>query len=375
MVKKTTCAVLLAGIMLLQACSDKKNTESHQDHFPVTRVIRVDTSTYTDYVTEIHALQNVDIRARVSGYLEKIHVDEGASVHEGQLLFSINNKEYAEELAKARALYKSAVAEANAAELELSNVMQLADKKIISAAEVLLAKNKLESQKAKMEEALAEQTHAQLRFSNTEIRAPFTGVINRIPHRIGSLIDEGTLLTSISQNDEVYAYFDVSEKEYLAYARNLKKDSAESRLVSLILADGSEHPCKGRIETIEGVIDAGTGNIAFRAKFKNPDRIIKHGASGKIRLRKAYDDVLVVPQKSTFEIQDKLYVFVVDDNNTVQMRNIEARYRMPHLFIVNKGVSENERIIYEGVQNLRAGMTVNPKPLAMRQIIKELALR
>lgn len=365
----------MACVLFLHACGSKEDPGAGHDQFPVTKVIRVDTSTYTDYVTEIHALQHVDIRARVSGYLEKIHVDEGAVVQEGQLLFSINNREYAEELAKAKALYKSALAEMNGAELELRNVMQLADKKIISATEAELAKNKVESQKAKMEEALAQQAHAQLRLSSTEIRAPYNGVINRIPHRIGSLIDEGTLLTSISQDDEIFAYFDVSEKEYLTYARNLKKDSAASKQVALILADGNEHPFKGRIETIEGVIDANTGNIAFRARFKNPDKIIKHGASGKVRLRKHYEDVLVVPQKSTFEIQDKLYVFVVNKDSSVQMRLIEARYRMPHLFIVQKGVGENEQIIYEGVQNLRDGMSVHPQIIGMRQIIKELAAR
>lgn len=369
---KTILIAFTGGVLCFAAaCNTNIKTET-PEHFPVTAVIKVDTSIYTDYVTEIHALQNVEIRARVTGYLEKIHVDEGAHVRQNQLLFSINNKEYAEEYAKTKAIYKSALAEVKGAELELKNVMLLAEKKIVSGTEIELAKNKLEAQKARMEEAQANQVHAQLRLSNTEIRAPFSGIINRIPGKIGSLIEEGTLLTSISDIDDVFAYFDVSEKEYLAYARSLQKDKDQSRIVSLILADGKEHPYPGKIETIEGIIDAGTGNIAFRARFKNPEGIIRHGASGKVRLRKTYEDVLIVPQKSTFEIQDKLYVYVVDTNNTIQARNIETRFRLPHLFIVNKGLAEGEKIIYEGIQNVRAGMTVVPDPLSMGSIIKQL---
>lgn len=367
-----TLSILALSLITLSSCNSDKAQKEQQELFPVTAAIKIDTSSYTEYVTEIHALQNVEIRARVKGYLEKFHIDEGMYVKEGQLLFTINNKEYIEELSKAKAMYKSAIAQVSAAELEVKNVLQLADKKIVSSTEVEVAKNKLESQKANLEEALAHQAHAKLKLENTEIRAPFNGIINRIPHKIGSLIDEGTLLTSISENDEIYAYFDVSEKEYLNYARNIKNDSVDSKVVSLILADGHEHNYKGKIETIEGEIDESTGNIAFRARFKNPDKIIKHGASGKIRLKKKYDQAIVIPQKSTFEIQDKLYVYVVDNNNTLTVRNIETKYRLPHLFIVSNGLKEGEKIIYEGIQNVKNGMTLRPDFISMRTIIKQL---
>lgn len=363
-------ALVALWALALGACENSKPAEVQPESFPVTSIMLTDTSTFTDYVTEIHATQNVEIRARVAGYLEKIHVDEGAHVREGQLLFSINNREYAEELAKAKALFKSSVVEVDAAELELKNVLQLAEKKIVSNTEVSVARNKLDSQKAKMDEAQAHQAYVQIKLSNTEIRAPFDGTINRIPHKIGSLIDEGTLLTSISEYEEVYAYFDVSEKEYLRYARSLQSDSVESKIVTLLLADGNEHPHKGVIETVEGIIDESTGNIAFRAKFKNPDKIIKHGASGRVRLRKKFDDVLLVPQKSTFEIQDKQYVYVVDNNNRVQIRAIESIARLPHFFIVNKGLESGERIVFEGIQNIRADMIIRPEETSMPEIIK-----
>ncbi len=373
--KTNTLAFTALCAIVLSACENNNHSNQNTESFPVTTVIKIDTSTFTDYVSEIHAIQNVEIRARVAGYLEKNFVDEGAQVKEGQILFSINNREYAEELAKAKALFKSAVADVDAAELEFKNVLQLAEKKIVSSTEVALAKNKLEAQKAKMDETQAHQAYVQIKLSNTEIKAPFDGIINRIPHKIGSLIDEGTLLTSISEYDEVYAYFDVSEKEYLNYARNLKSDSVESKVVTLILADGSEHYYKGKIETVEGIIDESTGNIAFRAKFPNPDKLVKHGASGRVRLRKKFNNVLVIPQKSTFEIQDKLYVYVVDKNNKIQIRNIDYVARLPHLFLVNKGIENGERIVFEGIQNVKADMLIKPEEKNMRQIIKELSVK
>lgn len=371
--KTSQLIITIISAVIFSACNPNQPTNQNIDSFPVTSVIKIDTSTTTDYVSEIHAIQNVEIRARVDGYLEKIHIDEGAHVKEGQLLFTINNREYIEELAKAKALYKSTVAEVDAAELEVNNVLQLSEKKIVSTTEVAVAKNKLEEQKAKMEEALAHQAYVQIKLSNTEIKAPFNGIINRIPHKIGSLIEEGTLLTTISEYDEIYAYFDVSEKEYLNYVKTVKTDSVASRIVSLILADGSEHIYLGKIETVDGIIDEKTGNIAFRAKFPNPEKLIKHGASGRVRLRKKYNNALVIPQKSTFEIQDKLYVYVIDTNNKIQLRNIEYKARLSHLFIVSNGIKEGEKILFEGIQNVKVDLVIKPEIKEMRQIIKSLA--
>lgn len=370
-----TAALLLFSAGVISACGNKEKINDVPENYPVVTIEAIDTSTNKDYVTEIHAIQNIEIRARVSGYLEKIFIDEGAHVREGQVLFSINNREYIEELAKAKAVYRSTVADIDAAELEYKNVLQLQDKNIVSPTEVALAKNKLEAQKAKMEEALAHQAYVQIKLSNTEIKAPFSGIINRIPHKIGSLIDEGTLLTSLSEYHEVYAYFDVSEKEYLNYARNLKADSVESKVVTLVLADGTEHAFKGKIETVEGVIDESTGNIAFRAKFPNPDKLIKHGASGIVRLRKKFNQVLVVPQKSTFEIQDKIYVYLVDATNKISIRNITTTARLPHLYILSQGLNAGEKIVYEGIQNLRTDMTIVPEKRSLKEVIKELSAK
>jgi membrane fusion protein (multidrug efflux system) len=365
----------LSVLMLVSACTsdDSKKEAKEMEKFPVTSPISIDTTLPIDYVAEINAVQNVEIRARIKGYLDNIYIDEGKYVKQGQLLFTINNPEINENIVKATAVLKSAVTELKATELALKNVKQLVEKNVISNTELEMAKNKVDLAKAKVEEAQANETFAKIQSTYTQVKAPFSGIVNRIPNKTGSLIEDGTLLTSISKNDEVFAYFDVSEKEYLNYANNLKTNTEQSKNVTLILANGEEHPFKGMIETTEGEIEQSTGNIAFRARFSNPDKILKHGASGKVRLLRKYKNALIIPQKATFEIQDKMYVYVIDKSNRVKTKPITTNSRMPHFYIVESGLSPDDKIIYEGIQNIKDGMTVDPQFVEMNEISKEFA--
>ncbi len=366
--------ITLSMLILASSCStdDGQKQAQETEKFPVTSPIAIDTTLPIDYVAEINAVQNVEIRARVKGYLDHIYIDEGKYVKQGQLLFTINNPELNENIAKASAALKSTITELKATELELKNVRHLVDKNVVSNTELEMAKNKVDLAKAKVEEAQANETFAKIQLSYTQVKAPFSGIVNRIPNKTGSLIEDGTLLTSISKNDEVFAYFDVSEKEYLNYANGLKADQEQSKNVTLILANGEEHPFKGRIETTEGEIEQSTGNIAFRARFSNPDKILKHGASGKVRLLRKYKKALIIPQKATFEIQDKMYVYVIDKSNKVKIKPITTNSRMPHFYIIDSGLSPDDKIIYEGIQNIKDGMTVEPQFVEMNEISKDL---
>ncbi|MCU0324358.1 MAG: efflux RND transporter periplasmic adaptor subunit [Spirosomaceae bacterium] len=370
---------LLIGILaatVMASCTKEENQQKQvAENFPVTSPIVIDTSLHTDYVAEIHAVQNVEIRARVKGFLEAIHIDEGKYVAQGQLLFSISNSLLKEQLAQATATLKSTQAELKAAELEMANIKRLVEKNVVSTTEFEAAKNKVEIMAAKVEQARAEESAAKIHLTYSQIKAPFSGIVNRIPNKIGSLIEDGTLLTSISKNDEVFAYFDVSEKEYLNFMTNMKADNQFQNNLSLILANGEEHPFKGKIETTEAEIEQGTGNIAFRARFANPQKILKHGASGKVRLLKKHNDALVIPQKATFEIQDRIYVYVLDNKNRVKSKAITVNNRMSHFYIVDAGLSPDDRIIYEGIQNVKDGMIVNPQFMQMNAIKTELAAR
>lgn len=358
------------ALAALVACQSEQKKELIEE-FPITTAALIDTNAFVDYVAEIKSVQNIEIRAKLTAYLEKIHVDEGAHVKEGQLLFSIDDREYKEQLAKRRALLRSAQAEVKNNELDLENTRQLVDQGVVSKIELEFAKNRLMASKAKVEEALAEEEHARLVLSYTKIKAPFDGVIDRLPVKIGSLIEEGTLLTNLSQNQEVFAYFDVSEKEYLDFMSKLTKKGAHERNVQLILANGDVHEKEGVIETMDGQIDHKTGNLAFRARFKNPNELLKHGASGKIRIAKKFKRVLVIPQKSTIDIQDKTYIYVVDPLGKVRIRPIVISYRLPHLYIVSKGVSVNEQFIYEGIQSVSDGMTVGKEVVPINEILRD----
>jgi RND family efflux transporter MFP subunit len=363
--------VLLFSIVVgIAACTSTEETKTEAGKFPVISPLVVDTTYTSEYVAEIQSLQNVEIRAKIKGYVEKIYVDEGKPVKAGQTLFSISNKEFNQELLKAKAMLKTAIAEAKTAELELQNVKKLSDKNIVSKTELEKAQANLDAANARIDEAKANEANANINLSFTEIKAPYDGTINRIPFKTGSLIDEGTLMTTLSNNKEVYAYFNVSEKEYLGYTT--QKENGEKGNITLLLANGQAHKYKGSIETIEGEFDKNTGNIAFRAKFPNPDLLLKHGSSGKVQLTNELKSALLIPQKATFEIQDKFYVFVVDANNIIKQRNILIKQRLPHLYVTESGLSASDKIIFEGIQSVKEGDKILTDFMSMQQVISQL---
>lgn len=361
------CACLLS----LYACSTKTETEQKaEEKFPVTNPIVVDTTYSKEYVATIQSLQNVELRARIKGYIEAIFVDEGKPVRAGQVLFRINGQAYKQDLLKAQATLKNATAEAKTLELEIKNTKLLVEQNVVAKSELDIAESKLEALKAKIEEAQSDAASAQLQLSLTEIKAPFSGVISRIPNKVGSLIDEGTLLTTLSNNQEVFAYFNVSEKEYLDFT--VQNEVGKRRNVSLLLANNSLYKHSGVIETIDSEFDKNSGSIAFRAKFPNPEQVLKNGASGKIRLTNEIKNALIVPQKAVFEIQEKNCVYVVDAQNAVSVRDVKILQRLPQLYVIESGLSVSDRIIYEGIQNVNDGDKIQPEPMPMRKIMAQL---
>ena len=354
----------------LVACSSGGENNIVKEQFITTSPVLMDTSYTIEYAADIHSLQNVEIRTKVKGHLENIYVDEGGVVKAGQLLFSINKEAFKLELLKAQAKIKSAIAELKINQLELENVSKLYEKSIVSKTELDKVNALLDAANAKIEEARSEEQVAKLHLTYAEIRAPFDGIIDRIPFKKGSMIDEGSLLTTISNNKEVFAYFNVSEKEYL----NLRaqNESIKKNKITLLLANNQPHQYKGNIETIDGEFDKNTGNIAFRAKFANPDILLRHGSSGKVQIINEIENALIIPQKSTFEIQDKYYVFVVDGNNIVRAKNIVVKQSLPHLYVIDNNLSVKDKIIYEGIQNVKDGNQITGEFISLKQIISTL---
>lgn len=352
----------LAAVVCISicACNSQIKTTNIED-VPIITVKQIDTVLKKNLVADIHAIQNTELRAKVSGFMDGIYADEGKYVQKNQLLFSINSKEYEAELSKAQANLSIAQANARVTKLEAEQTKLLVNKNVVSKTELELALAKVKSADASVREAESIEKSAQIKLSYTKVKAPFSGLLDRIPLKIGSLIDEGKLLSSLSDVREVYAYFNVSEIEYLMYSESLKAKKDKHRdEVSLVLANGKTYPYLGKIETIEGEFNSETGSIAFRARFPNPDKLLRHGSTGKIILTTPIKNVLIIPQKCVFEIQDKNYVFVVDKNNTVRFQNIVTQARIDQFYIVSSGLKTGDRIVYEGVQSMKENTVIRP---------------
>lgn len=342
MVSTTLRQIIFVGIIILTTFSCSRNKKENNSEklseekkkYSVTTPLIQDTSVVKEYIAQIQSIKNIEIRAQEKGYLQKIFVDEGQSVKAGQLMFKIMPQLIEAELNKAKALVSEA-------QVELDNAKILADKNIISKSEVAI-------KQAKLDEAKADVTLAEVKLSFTNIKAPFSGIIDRIRFKLGSLIEEGGLLTSLSDNNSVYAYFNLGESEYLNFMQ--KNKSKIHQTVQLKLANGEIYNYKGEVETIEGEFDNETGTIAFRAKFPNPNALLKHGETGKIQMKVDINKAMIIPQKATYEMQDKIYVFVLDKNNTVKSRNITVKSKLPDIYIVESGLEEGEKFLLDGVQ-------------------------
>lgn len=353
---KISPILFISVCLLTVSCTYKKETETVDTHKVIYPVVE-DAAYSSKYVAQIQSVGYVEIRSKIRGYIEKIYVDEGQAVKEGQLLFALNSNVFEKDVQKAIAALKSAVADLKVAEVEFENVTVLLEKNIVSKSELYVIQAKVDALKADVEEALANKEQEALNLSFSKIKAPYGGFINRIPKKVGSLIAEGDMLTSLSNNREVFAYFNLSEVDYLNYIASGEEDA---KVVSFELANHVLYRYEGTIEMIESEFDGSTGNIAFRARFPNPDGLLKQGANGKVIVNKILKNALLIPQKSTFEIQDQLYVYVVNQDSVLEQRTIVSKMRLPNFYVVESGLSKDEQILLEGVENVMNGDKVHP---------------
>lgn len=329
----SVCAVLGATGCKSESAEEKIEATK----FVVTSPLKRDTTITREYVCQIQAMQHIELRALERGYLQEIFVDEGQSIAQGQLMFRIMPLLYKAELQKAEA-------EAKFAEIEYLNTKSLADSNVVSPNELALAK-------AKLEKAKAELSLAQVRLGFTEIKAPFNGIMDRFQVRLGSLVDEGALLTTLSDNSKMWVYFNVPEAEYLDYKSNTKAENLTT--VNLEMANHQLFEYPGVVETIEADFNNETGNIPFRATFPNPKGLLRHGETGNIEMVLPLKGAILIPQKATYEVLEKKYVFVVDKENVVHSREITIADEIPDLYVVKDGLNEHERILLEGIRKVK----------------------
>ncbi len=333
------CIGLVAS-MAFSSCHKKEvEHEEEQPQLILTKPLKRDTLVTREYVCQIRSCRNIELRAVERGYLEKVFVTEGQLVKEGDPMFKILPLVYQAEL-------KSAEAEAQVAKVEYENTKRLTDSKVVSDKELAMSK-------AKWEQKLAVVNLAQAHLGFTNINAPFPGLMDRLHLRNGSLVDEGDLLSTLSDNSEMWVYFNVPEAEYLDYMSQVQPE--ERKTVSLLMANGKTFNQPGKVNVIEAEFNNQTGTIPFRADFPNPDRLLRHGETGNIRMKKMVKGALLVPQKSTFELLDHHYVFVVGKDNIIKQERVHVVEAVEDLYIISSGVTVDDKIILEGMQQARDG--------------------
>ncbi|WP_417593095.1 efflux RND transporter periplasmic adaptor subunit [Owenweeksia hongkongensis] len=346
------------ALLITTSCKSHSEKKEEEIKFLVTSPILMDTATTQEYVSQIHSIQHIEIRAQERGYLDKIYVDEGQFVKQGDLLFQIMPRLYQAEQKKAKA-------EAEFAEIEYLNTKKLADSNVVAPNELAMAK-------AKYDKAMAELALADVHLQFTEIRAPFDGYIDRFHVRLGSLVDEGDLLTSLSDNSEMWVYFNVPEAEYLEYKTQLKTE--EKMKVKLMMANNKPFKYGGVVQTIEADFNNETGNIAFRATFPNPDGLLRHGETGNVIMTVPLKGAMLIPQKATFEVLDKRYVYVLDKENVLHSREIVVGAEMEHIYAVQRGLEEGDRILLEGLRLVRENEEVDPEFVEPKVALADLEL-
>lgn len=343
--------------------SHEEGGETHK--IIVTTPLKRDIVSTQPYVCQIHSCKHIEVRALNRGYLEAIYIKEGQAVEKNAPLFKILAILY-------QARLDTDIAEARRIQIELDNARALNVKGIVSPQEVALKEAELAKANAKV--ALA---RAELNFTN--ITAPFSGIVDRQRSQLGSLIEEGEVLTTLSDNSLMWVYFNVPEARYLEYKQDLDKgDQAERLQIELRLANGHIFPAQGKLDpgkghgAIEADFNNTTGNIAFRADFENPQGLLRNGQTGTVLIHRALKGVLIVPQRATFEILDKRYAYVVDDKKVVHQRDITIASEQDDIFVIDKGLEETDQIIFEGIRQVRDGETISYDFVAPAELLTSL---
>ncbi len=379
--KTMSLGIALTGALLaLVSCGNKQPGQTSM-MAPEVAIVTVEPSTAafeSSFPATLKGKTDIDIRPQVTGFITKVHVDEGEHVRKGQPLFTIDQVQFQAAVDQAEANLNSACSAVSTAQITEQNKRMLLDKNIISETEWQLAANQLAQAKAAVAQAEAAVVNARKNLAYTTVTAPSDGVVGSIPNREGSLASPSSVqpLTTLSDNSEVYAYFSFTEKDLLEFTgEGSSIDAAIKSLpeVELQLANGTRYPVKGRVATVSGVIDNTTGAASARALFDNPNGVLRSGNTGQVIIPRTTEGAIVIPQKSTFELQDLRYVYTLNDSNIAVSTPITVQpYSDGKTFVVTSGLKPGDRVVTEGVgTSVRAGMTVRPKTAAAAQATAE----
>jgi len=369
-------AVVLA--VLFSSCGDKNKQAAGDQTSQVLdyKVVKLQPRQATlnvDYPASIQGQQNIEIRPKVDGYVERIYVDEGSVVTRGQLLFKINAPQYEQEVRTAEAGIKTAEADLALAKMQLNKVKPLVEKDIISHYELESAEYTQQSKAAALAQAKAALVNAKVNLGYTTITSPVNGVIGALPYKLGSLVTSSTTdpLTTVYNTSNVYVYFALNEKQLLGFSRDsTNKTSFKTKLsqlppVSLILPDGSTYEHAGKVETVNGLINTATGAANVRADFANPRGLIRSGSSAVVRIPNIVKSALLVPESATYELQDKRFVYVVDNQHKIKNVAIKVMDNTAgQFYVVTDGLKAGDKIVLESSGNLQDGTEIKPNEVS-----------
>ncbi|RXE71433.1 efflux RND transporter periplasmic adaptor subunit [Muribaculaceae bacterium Isolate-002 (NCI)] len=376
---KAAATLMAAALVTSASCSGNGDNAAQQQQMPAPQ-IGTQTVAYSDidlsqsYPATIKGKTDIEIRPQVSGFITQVLVDEGQHVKKGQTLFVLDQVQYQAAVDQAAAAVAAAQTAVKSAQMTADQKQALFDKNIISEYENQLAKNDLANAKSNLATANAALTSARKNLAYTVVTAPSAGVIGSIPFREGSLASPSMAqpLTTVSDNSQVYAYFSLTEKDILNMTENgskpLQQQIAQMPAVKLQLADGTIFPVEGKVATVSGVIGAGTGAATVRALFDNPGGMLRSGSTGQIVIPVQEKNAIVIPQKATFELQDRKFVYVVNDSNKVVSTPITiSKVNDGKIYVVTSGLEPGNVIAVEGVGNkLRPNMEIVPVDAAAK---------
>lgn len=368
--------------IIFYSCSASSGSETMQQQppqaLPVLTVTTMPATTFQEFSASLEGSKDIEIRSQVDGYIDKIYVDEGAHVRRGQPLFHINDRPYREQLNNARASLAAARANLATVQINVSRLTPLVQNGVISDVQLKTAQANYNAAAANVSQAQAVVGNAQINLGYATIKAPVDGYVGRIPFKTGSLVGTTTTepLTVLSEIKEIHAYFSLSENDFIQFKNQFPGNTIEEKIkqmppVELVLADNTVYPKKGKVQTVSGQFNNSMGAISFRASFENTNGLLRSGNTGKIRVPRTLASALIVPQEATFEMQDRVFVFLLADSNKVASSPITIAGKSGNYYLVENGVKSGEKIVYSGLDRLQDGAVIQPQIISMDSLLKK----
>lgn len=371
--------ILVAGIFLT-ACGGNVNEQVERgvEKYKVLALEKTSATLITSYPASLEGVKDIDIRPKIDGYIDEVLVDEGQEVSEGQLLFRIFNPQYSQDMKGLKAAVETAKSAVEAAELQVTKTKPLVEKGIISAFELQNVEIALEARKSDLANAEARYSNAVTNVGYTQIKSPVNGVVGTLPFRLGSYVNSATSqpLTQVSDISVIHAYFSIGEKQQLDLMTSIEGNTFQEKIeklppVNLILSNGMQYEHSGKIKSFSGQVNKQTGAFRVRADFENPEKLLRSGASATIQIPQKLQNVIVIPQRSTFEMQDKRMTYVLEDNIVKAVPIITRPVPGGQLFVVDEGLAESDLVLIEGVGILPEGAEIEPEVVKLSEFLKE----